>query len=218
MKSKRIVSNAGFTIVELMVAIAMSGIVMSGIYSAYYSQQKTYTTQQQVCAMQQNLRSALFYMEREIRVAGFNPTGIPNAGIITSGVSTITVAMDITGDGNVTDADETVTYTLYNPDGDGDNDLGRDNGDGTGTQLVAENIDALDFVYLDGDGDVTAMNSDIRAVQIAIVARTGKGESGYTNSEAYSNQQDNVIYTAPGDGCRRRVLMAEVKCRNLGSE
>ena len=61
--------DKGFTIVELLVAVFVAGIVMAGVYSAYYSQQKTYTAHEQLAEMQQNLRSAMFYMAREIRMA-----------------------------------------------------------------------------------------------------------------------------------------------------
>jgi len=38
-------SERGFTIAELVVAMALSGVLMAGIYSAYYSQQKSYIAQ-----------------------------------------------------------------------------------------------------------------------------------------------------------------------------
>ena len=59
----------GFTLVELLVAVFVAGIVMTAVYSAYSSQQKSYTVQEQMAEMQQNLRSAMFMMTREIRMA-----------------------------------------------------------------------------------------------------------------------------------------------------
>ncbi|MCD6266685.1 MAG: prepilin-type N-terminal cleavage/methylation domain-containing protein, partial [Deltaproteobacteria bacterium] len=64
----------GFTLVELLVAMAISVIVMASIGYVYYTQQKSYVAQEQISAMQQNLRAAMYYMEREIRMAGFDPT------------------------------------------------------------------------------------------------------------------------------------------------
>jgi type IV pilus assembly protein PilW len=64
----------GFTIIELMIAIAIAAILVSAIYVSVISQQKTQFTQQLVVDMQQNARAALFLMQREIRMAGFDPT------------------------------------------------------------------------------------------------------------------------------------------------
>ena len=223
MKFKLKTSNSGFTIVELMVATAISGIVMTGIYSTYYSQQKSYVAQGQVSSMHQNLRAAKYHMEREIRMAGCDPNRGSGAGIKTANTDSIRITMDITDnsgtgdpDGDAGDAGEDITYSLADTDGDGDNDLARNDANGSGTQTVAEDIDALDLVYLNEEGSTTSTLSEIRSVQISIVARTGQVDPGYTNNDAYSNQQGTEIYPASGDSYRRRLLTEQVKCRNLG--
>ena len=70
---------------------------MTGIYSAYYSQQKSNITQEQVAAMQQELRAAMYIMQREIRMAGCDPIGSAGAGIQTPNTNSITFTLDITG-------------------------------------------------------------------------------------------------------------------------
>jgi type IV pilus assembly protein PilW len=64
----------GFTLIELMIAIAIAAILVSAIYVSVISQQKTQFTQQMVVDIQQNARAALFLLQREIRMAGFDPT------------------------------------------------------------------------------------------------------------------------------------------------
>ena len=210
---------------------------MAGIYSAYYSQQKSYITQEQVVAMQQNLRAAMYIMQREIRMAGCDPTEDAGAEIKTANANSITFTLDITGgesdgkdndnDGSVDEADENrfsdgfcddtnedVTYSLYTADG--IQKLGRKSPLTAINQPVAENIDALDFVYLDANGATTATLANIRSVQITMVARAGRVDPGFTNNTVYKNQQGSTIYTAPNDNFRRKLLTAEVKCRNLG--
>ncbi|MBW1913262.1 MAG: PilW family protein [Deltaproteobacteria bacterium] len=206
-------------------ATALSGIVLTGIYSSYYSQQKSYVAQGQISSMQQNLRAALYHMEREIRMAGYDPIGGSGAGIQTSGTDSIRITMDITDDsgtgdpdGDAGDAGEDITYSLADTDDDGDNDLARNDANGSGTQTVAEDIDALNLVYLNEEDSTTSTLSEIRSVQISIVARTGQGDPGYSNNNAYSNQQDTEIFPASGDNHRRRLLTEQVKCRNLGLE
>ena len=232
MKFETKISNSGFTIVEFLVATAISGIVLTGIYSSYYSQQKSYVAQGQISSMHQNLRAAKYHMEREIRMAGYDPNGGAGAGIQDMGWSvsegrytSIRCTMDITDnsgtgdpDNDAGDAGEDITYSIADTDSDGDDDLARNDAYGSGTQTVAEDIDALDLVYLDEGGNVTSTLSEIRSVQISIVARTGRGDPGYTNNETYSNQQGTVIYTASGDSYRRRLLTEQVRCRNLGLE
>jgi type IV pilus assembly protein PilW len=67
--------ESGFTLVELLVAMVISLVVMAAIYSTYHSQQKSYLVQEQVAAMQQNLRSAMYNMAREVRMAGYGRDG-----------------------------------------------------------------------------------------------------------------------------------------------
>jgi hypothetical protein len=126
--------------------------------------------------------------------------------------------MDFDGDGGI-GADEDITYSLKDSNGDGINDyLDRNN------QIVAENIDALDFVYLDeagsvldddGSGNIVASIPLIRSIQLSLLARTGRGDLGFTNNKSYVNLQGAQIYTAAGDSFRRKLLTTEIKCRNL---
>ena len=211
----------GFTLIELLVAMVLSVIIMAGIYSTYYSQQKSYLVQEQVSAMQQNLRAAMFYMEREIRQAGCDPTRKAGAGISTANLATISFTEDADGDENLT----SITYSLYT-DTDGIQKLGRNTGGGT--IPVADNIDVIDFVYLDknsadldegGGSVVTAAGmAKIRSVQVTVVARTGIEDRTYTDTTDYYNQHDlvNPILAAQNDHFRRKLLSTNIKFRNLG--
>lgn len=214
-------SEKGFTLIELIVAMAVAGIVMAGVYSAYYSQQKSFVVQDELAEMQQNLRAAMFFMAREIRMAGCNPTGGADAKIIQKDDSTIHFTMDLRGkdpddpaDGDTSDPNEDITYTLADLDGNGITEIVRDTG--AGQQIVAENIDALDFRYLDENGAITASAMLTRSVQITIVARTGRGDLGYQDTTSYTNLQGAQILAPPNDNFRRKTLATNIKCRNLG--
>jgi prepilin-type N-terminal cleavage/methylation domain-containing protein len=61
----------GFTLVELLVAMAISGIVVAAVYTAFVTQQKSYTVQNQVAETQQNARVGLDLIAREVRMAGY---------------------------------------------------------------------------------------------------------------------------------------------------
>ncbi|MBW1721045.1 MAG: prepilin-type N-terminal cleavage/methylation domain-containing protein [Deltaproteobacteria bacterium] len=209
----RIPTNEGFTLVELLVAVAISGIVMASVYSSYYSQQKSYIAQEQVATMQQNLRNALFHLERDIRMAGYDPTMMAGAGIANAGSDTMQITMDLNGDGDTSDTDETITYSLYVSSG--VTRLGKSSGGGPNSP-VADNIEALNFVYLDGDRNVTSTLGSIRSIQVTLVATVGRGDPGYVNTDSFSNQQGTVILPARNDNLRRRALSTEIRCRNLG--
>ncbi|OPX36370.1 MAG: hypothetical protein B1H12_07155 [Desulfobacteraceae bacterium 4484_190.2] len=229
------IKNDGFTLTELLIAMAIAGIVMAGVYTAYSSQQRSYIAQEQVTAVQQNLRVAMYFMEREIRMAGCDPKGNAGAGIQTASPNCIRITMDITGgetdgldndgdsnideadeanfgDGDTSDVNEDVTYSLYTSGG--IQKLGRKK-PSTYNQPVAENIDALNLVYLDKDENPTITLAEIRSVQITLLARTARGDRGFKNTTVYTNQQGDQIFVGPGDNFRRKLLTAQVNCRNL---
>jgi prepilin-type N-terminal cleavage/methylation domain-containing protein len=64
-------NRKGITLIELLVALGVSGILLAGVYRTFVSQQHTFTVQEQVVDMQQNVRLAINRMTRELRMAGF---------------------------------------------------------------------------------------------------------------------------------------------------
>ena len=175
----------GFTIIELLLAVAIAGIVLASFYSIYMSQQSSYLRQEEIAAMNQNIRSALFYMGKEIRMAGLDPTGTADAGIVENLPNRIRFTEDIEGqtendppDGIIGDSNEDISYFLDDADGDEDTDLVRDAG--FGRRLIAENISSLLFDYLDGDGNTTASLPAIRFVEVTLKAMTANGSSDRT--------------------------------------
>jgi type IV pilus assembly protein PilW len=121
---------------------------------------------------------------------------------------------DDPADGDTSDPNEDITYTLADLDGNGVMEMVRDTGGGQ--QIVAENIDALDFRYLDENGAITGSAMLVRSVQITIVARTGRGDLGYQDTTSYTNLQGAEILPPPNDNFRRKTLATNIKCRNLG--
>ena len=61
----------GLTLIELIIALLISGILIAALYRTFIGQQKTYTVQEQVADMQQNVRVSIHRMMSEIRMAGF---------------------------------------------------------------------------------------------------------------------------------------------------
>ena len=67
--------DKGVTLIELLIALVISSILIAAVYRTFIGQQKTYTVQEQVVDMQQNVRVAINKMMREIRMAGFGNVG-----------------------------------------------------------------------------------------------------------------------------------------------
>jgi type IV pilus assembly protein PilW len=65
--------RGGFTLVELMIAMALGLIVLGAMYSVFTIQNKHFSNQEQIVEMQQNARMAIEIIGREIRMAGYNP-------------------------------------------------------------------------------------------------------------------------------------------------
>lgn len=210
----------GFTLIELLIVVLITSIVITGLWSTFRSQHVSAISQEQVAAMQQNIRAAMMMMGREIRMAGYDPSTNALTGITAADHDTITFSMDSNGDGSIA-ADEIYTYLLYTDSG--RQNLGRINQ--TGPYTVAENIDALNFVYLDASnmplnaGISAVPPSDlplIRSVEISIVARGDEtAPDYYRDKNTYSNMRGTQIFTGGGTKYRRRLLTSHLKCRNL---
>lgn len=61
----------GLTLIELLIAMTITGILGAGIYRTFVGQQHTYQVQEDIVDVQQNARMAITQMVRDIRMAGF---------------------------------------------------------------------------------------------------------------------------------------------------
>ena len=63
--------EAGFTIIELLIAIALGLVILAGLFRTFKVQHDSYVVQDQVSAMQQNLRAAMYLITRDLQMAGY---------------------------------------------------------------------------------------------------------------------------------------------------
>ncbi len=203
-KTRHIKSNKnGFTLVELLIAMAISGIVAGAIFTAFQSQQKSYLIQEQVTEMQQNIRAAMDIMIRDIRMAGYDPTQSSGANISTNSTGImIQVTMDINSDDDCNDSNENITYGFSNANdanADGIADagaanLGRKVGGG-GFQPLAENIEAIGFAYASVDASTGNLGKSPNGHVIWAVDTDGNG-----NWDNLDTSDDGNITAADGPG------------------
>lgn len=196
----------GFTLIELLIAMTIGLIILAALSSTFLMQRKAYDVQEQIVEMVQNARAAMDMMTREIRMAGYDPTGAVFDGIpYNVDPSTIDVYADlndIPGIDNPTGSCEHITYSY---DG-ANNQIDRNTNTGGGNKPFAENIQGVSFDYLEADGvtkvTTTADNDKIRQIKITIIARTTKQDPDYTDPTY-------------GDHYRRYTLTSAITPRNL---
>lgn len=87
----------GITLIELLVAIVIGGIVIAGIYRVFVAQSKAYVVQDQVVEVQQNIRSAMEILLQDLRMTGFNGDNTPLTPSVTPGANNITVYYEKNG-------------------------------------------------------------------------------------------------------------------------
>lgn len=111
----KITTQKGFSLTELMVVVAITGVVSTAIMGFFISQQRSHTGQEQVSFIQQNARAGLGVMSRELRMGGFDPQ---RSGIMVfqdPGKSTITFHIDLNEDGDLTFVDPSDGATKDDP-------------------------------------------------------------------------------------------------------
>jgi len=83
--NSKIQKEGGFTLTELMVSVAILGIVLASVYSTFNSQLSSYQTQEDVVTVQTDIRSAAEMLTRDIRNAGWGVS-------LGSGITTVSMA------------------------------------------------------------------------------------------------------------------------------
>lgn len=172
--------SSGFSLIELMIALAVGMVVLAAIYGVFTLQQRTFSNQDRLVEMQQSARAAIDMMVRELRMAGFNPTGMTGTDkprILSATANSIRFTFDINATGHTWGSNEDVQYYLYTPVSDGIQKLGR--ATAGGTQPLAENIQNLSFTYTLSDGTQTtaptsAQLAEITDILITLTARTSQ--------------------------------------------
>ena len=169
MLSKR---ENGFTVLELIITLAVSLVVLGAVVSTFVIQNKHYHEQDQVVDMQENARGGMQMMVNDLMMAGYNPAAIASVGIVSADSSSIQFTADLNGDGDVDDTNENVTYAY---DDTNDQLTRKSTAADTATPL-SENIDSLTFTYYDNSGAVTSSPSSIRKIEIEMTAKTKDGD------------------------------------------
>ena len=180
MSYPRIAKEGGFSLLELLFSVALSGIALGAISTTFLSQSQTYVAQEQIIGMQQNARAAMEIMTREIRMAGFDPTGANFSGVHYHS-NYIHIRADLNSDGDKKDTNEDLRYRRDSTN----NLIERDDDGKNNWTTLAENISAFNFDYLDRNGNPTTSSADIRQILITITARAANIDRNYPYNGGY---------------------------------
>lgn len=198
-------NECGFTLVELMVAVAISSIVLISLVQLFQSTNKMYTVQDKIATMQQDIRAALNMISRDIRMAGLNRAEASCSGFNSTSNSTLLYVksdFDLDGYCNQTRFNESRCYQ-YNKNGEkslwsgsSTGDLQRLVGNADKEDLV---VDSVNIEYKNDDGNPVdpATNSEsVRLVEIEVCGKiSGSFEEDFDDTYCFSKT---------------------VKCRNMG--
>ena len=172
----------GFTLVELMVSMGIGMVILAAVTTTFMSQTRIYNAQEQINEMQQNARGALDIINREVKMAGYNPNGASFLGV-TYSTTQLMIQADLDStpgiDVSIT-PNERITYAYDATN----NRITRAVGSGS-AQILAEHISAFTFGYLDSTGTATTVSANIRQVSISITAITAKPDPNYTADGGY---------------------------------
>ena len=100
----------GFTLIEIMVALALSLILMAGVIQVYLSSKESFRIQNQLNEFQENQRIAIAFLQNSIRLAG-NFSDIPQSSLPANPIAIVNAG---TTNGNGTDSD-TITVQFASP-------------------------------------------------------------------------------------------------------
>ncbi len=185
---------AGFTLIEVLLCIAILSILFGTVYRSFANVNRSYTNENVKAGVQQKARIGIDLMARDIRLAGLDPLGAVNAGFNAANTNTSSVQFtaDLNYDGDLDDPFENMRYTLNG------NLLQQtsDPGSGTVTATLMDNVTALTFTYLDFEDNILPLpiaTDQIRTVVISLTVERPSGPKGQVS----------------------RTYTTRVRCRNL---
>ena len=173
--------QGGFTLVEMLVAMAIFSIISVTIAMGLMSSSRAFVDRRTEANVQVDRRTVADALERSLRSAGLDPRGTAGAGIDQALPSRVTISTDFNLNG-VLDAGEQVTYdfnaaarTLRRLPG---------NGAAGGGAVVAGNLAQVTFRYLDANGtDLGVPGLDpnqldqIRSVEVTLITTGVKADA-----------------------------------------
>ena len=182
-------SHAGFSMIELLIVIAILAILFTFMYKGFERLNRYYTAENVKASTQQSARIGIEMMVQDIRLAGLNPRGTAGARVVAATPTSFQFTADLNLNGvidyTITPPFEDITYAL--------NGTRLQQTSQLGTEILLEDVNTLAFTYLDDTGtaipaaDLATRRADIRTVGITLTVNRPAGRDG-TVSRTYTTQ------------------------------
>jgi type II secretory pathway pseudopilin PulG len=180
------------TIIELMIALAIFGVIIGVVFGFLTEARQSYSSTRQKAQYQQGLRAVMSLVTREVRSAGCDPAGAGFERFPVAEANQFRCRMDLNGDTDAADTnpDEDITYAFDAATG----DLTRTTGGNAA--VILRGLTDLSFNYYDDDGNLLAAvplsatdRASIRSVDLVMTGETDKHEPvSYTTRIAVRNE------------------------------
>jgi len=195
MRESRDNNAAGFTLTELMVALAIGMVVIASVAGTFRAQTRQNKAEEEISQLHQNVRGALDLMSRELMQAGYKAPGDSVTGV-TYNATQLLIQADLNTNGSIDTSNTSLEYIIYTRNS-GTNQITRQLGTGGTPEIVADNITACTFTYKDASNTATTTSSLIREVTITITGQTAKPDPSYSSNGGYRTYQLSADITPP---------------------
>lgn len=189
MTTSKQLDRRGMSLTELMIALAIFGVLMVVIFGFLTGARNSYSDTRERAQYQQSMRAVMSLVTREIRSTGCDPRDVGFDYFSVADDNALQCRMDLNNDGDFGDIgpDENISYTVAG------GNLVRDNG--SGAQVILRGVQNLTFTYFDAAGNQIAAvplspanRALVRYVGINIQGQTARGEPvAYTTRIALRN-------------------------------
>lgn len=158
------IKSGGFTLVELLMCIAILSILFGTVYDTFDTFSRSFNKENVRAGVQQKTRIALNLMVQDIRLAGLNPMAATGSGILVAEPTKIQFTADLDYDGAFNGPYEDITYELNGNRLEQTNHLG--------TETLVENVTGLTFTYPDSSTVVITLTVQKPAGREGPISRT----------------------------------------------
>ncbi|NOZ52562.1 MAG: prepilin-type N-terminal cleavage/methylation domain-containing protein [Gammaproteobacteria bacterium] len=230
-----ITHDAGFTLVEIMVAITLSVVLLAGVGQIYVSSKESFRVQHINARLQENQRIAMEFLNRDIRQAGFSDDNTVISPIITDLTQTINGTGDTSDQITISFQSPTDCLGANTPDGVAINTYSIQNqqlmcrGNGNAVaQPIADNIENMQILYGENTDPPTlglpptanryrnadeANLSTVVSVRIALLFRSEAAIKSTAVRQAYTLLGAAEIERT--DRFKRQVVTTTIPLRNM---